>query len=232
MGEDEVSVLCGHCNRNVTASVRATYRWVYDEEFGAFTEWRILQCKSCDRPLLYEAGSEDEPILVRPALHRFPGLPEKWDFVPKMLYPETKVRPAELPGAVTDAYMDVLRVRLVSPNACAAMIRWTLEEVCNDKNVEGKDLNTKLEQLATDGRMPPTLAQMARQLRQLGNKGAHADPDDRIAEADIPIMMDLLEAILEYLYIAPAKVQRVEARLNKSLAKQSRRTDGGNLPPT
>ncbi len=72
---------------------------------------------------------------------------------------------------------------------------------------------------------------MAHQLlRIIGKVGAHADREHAIARSDIPILTDLLEAILEYLYIAPAKVRRAEARLNRGLAKDPGVTDAENLP--
>lgn len=55
---------------------------------------------------------------------------------------------------------------------------------------------------------------MADQLKQLRNLGAHAD-DDEITEEDVPIIIGFLEIILEYLYVAPAKIAAVQARLKK-----------------
>ncbi len=57
---------------------------------------------------------------------------------------------------------------------------------------------------------------MAHQIRQIRNLGAHADEDDEVTGADVPIMLDFLEAILEYLYVAPAKIAAVQVRLKKT----------------
>jgi hypothetical protein len=63
--------------------------------------------------------------------------------------------------------------------------------------------------------IPQTLAEMAQQLRQIRNLGAY-DANDEVTEEDVPIIMDFLEAILEYLYVAPAKIAAVQARLKKT----------------
>jgi hypothetical protein len=49
------------------------------------------------------------------------------------------------------------------------------------------------------------------------NLGAH-DAEDDVTEEDVPIILDFLEAILEYLYVATAKIAAVQARLSKTQA--------------
>jgi hypothetical protein len=53
---------------------------------------------------------------------------------------------------------------------------------------------------------------MAQQLRLIRNLGAH-NAGDEVTEEDVPIILDFLEAILEYLYVAPAKIEVVRQRL-------------------
>ena len=70
--------------------------------------------------------------------------------------------------------------------------------------------------LANDGRIPNTLAEMAQQLKKLRNLGAH-DAEDEVTNEDVPTIISFLEAILKYLYVAPAKIGTVRARLKKSI---------------
>jgi hypothetical protein len=60
------------------------------------------------------------------------------------------------------------------------------------------------------------LAEMAQQLKELRNLGAH-DAEDEVTNEDVPTIISFLEAILEYLYVAPAKIAVVRARLKKSI---------------
>ena len=92
----------------------------------------------------------------------------------------------------------------------------TLEAACNHEKAQGKNLAQKLSFLANDGRIPNTLAEMAQQLKELRNLGAH-DAEDEVTNEDVPTIISFLEAILEYLYVAPAKIGAVRARLKKSI---------------
>ncbi len=75
-------------------------------------------------------------------------------------------------------------------------------------------LADKLKSLADTGRIPQTLVDVALHLRQLGNLGAHFD-EDEVTEKDVLIILDFVELLLEYLYVAPAKIEAVKKRLNK-----------------
>ncbi len=56
--------------------------------------------------------------------------------------------------------------------------------------------------------------------------GAHEDKhEDEVSAEDVPVIFDFVDAILEYLYIAPAKIDAVKARL-------AQRKDGTSVPPT
>jgi hypothetical protein len=53
---------------------------------------------------------------------------------------------------------------------------------------------------------------MTQQLRAIRNLGAHA-AEDEVSESDVPAILDFVGAIVEYLYVAPAKIDAVEERL-------------------
>ena len=89
-----------------------------------------------------------------------------------------------------------------------------MEAACNHEQAQGRTLAQKLNYLAENGRIPNTLAEMARQLKELRNLGAH-DAEDEVTEQDVPIILDFLETILEYLYVAPAKIEAVRTRLTR-----------------
>ncbi len=120
-----------------------------------------------------------------------------------------------LPEPIEKKYKAALRVQDIEPSACAVLAGRTLEAICNYENAIGKSLSEKLNNLVGLERIPKTLAEMAHQLRQIRNLGAH-DAEDEVTEEDVPIILDFLEAILEYLYVAPAKIAAVQARLKKT----------------
>jgi len=131
-----------------------------------------------------------------------------------VLYPG-KTPLTNLPESIEKAYKAALKVQDIEPNSCAVAAGRTLEAVCNYEQIRPGRLADRLKILYSLDRIPKTLAEMTNQLKQLRNLGAHA-ADDEITEEDASIIIGFLEAILEYLYIAPAKVATVKVRLNKT----------------
>ena len=136
----------------------------------------------------------------------------------RILYPGSKKAKTpliNLPKTIERNYFAALKVQDIEPSACAVLVGRTLEAVCNYEKATGKTLSDKVNNLVNSDRIPRTLAEMAHQLRQIRNFGAH-DAEDEVTEEDVPIILDFLEAILEYLYVAPAKIAAVQARLKKA----------------
>lgn len=214
---------CVHCGKQSVFHLRAEgtrygaslpssidiYKIDYDGT--AITTWRILECALCAKPTIVQETVEywfD---------HRYYRAAEIGSVETNVLYPEPKIRTplTNLPEAIEKKYLAALKVQDIEPSACAVLIGRTLEAVCNHEKAEGKTLAVKINNLLTSNRIPKTLAEMAGQIRQIRNLGAH-DAEDEVTDEDVPIILDFLEAILEYLYVAPAKIAAVQARLKKT----------------
>jgi predicted RNA-binding Zn-ribbon protein involved in translation (DUF1610 family) len=127
------------------------------------------------------------------------------------LYPTTRDNSA-LPGRVRQRFDAAHKVRKIDPSFYAVGVRRMLETVANEKKAKGKDLFEKLDDLVSRDLIPAPLARAAHQLRRLGNLGAH-DEEIELEEEDVPAIESLADAILEYLYRAPAKISAVEKSL-------------------
>jgi hypothetical protein len=95
--------------------------------------------------------------------------------------------------------------------------------VCEDRSAGGKDLHSKLQDLATKGEIPTKLVGVADSLRNLRNVGAHAVLGE-LSNAEVPILDDLCKAILEYVYSAPYLAKQAEDRLNSLKTKKTKTT--------
>lgn len=215
-------VRCGHCGKPAVFHERASgtkygevpvnpFKSGYD--FQTVITWRVMECVLCAKPTLVEETVDYN--LDRARLHNLSVVIDSAET--RVLYPETagRIPLTNLPIAVEKAYKGALAVQDIEPNLCAVAAGRTLEAICNHEQVKGKDLKEKLNNLAEADRIPKTLAEMARQLRQIRNLGAHA-AEVEITGLDIPIILHFVEAILEYLYVAPAKIAAVEARLKQT----------------
>ena len=96
----------------------------------------------------------------------------------------------------------------------------TLEAICEYEQARGSSLAERLNHLVAEERIPKTLAEMAHHLRPLRNMGAHLT-EEEIHPEDVPVIIDFVEAILEYLYVAPAKIRAVQERLGRLKTTQS-----------
>ena len=202
MDESEMIMRCGHCGNQTVLKERAIYAYEVDHfldfesdmKGNETTVWRILQCLVCSRPTFQEIYSQEEWCAGNQ----------------KVLYPTSGRNLNPLPEVISRAYEAVLRARYVDPNACAVLAGRALEVMCNYEKVQGRVLADKLRNLADSGRIPQTLAAIASQIKQLRHTSAHAATDE-VRKEDVPIILEFIEAILEYLYVAPAKIANVQA---------------------
>jgi hypothetical protein len=189
----------------------ATYRRVahsYDDDggFEAGESYTMLKCPVCAKPTLNRREFDDTM--------------NDEDWGDEILYPSPEREVRGLPDDVRAEYQSAMLVAPVSPNAFGVLLGRVLDKVCTDRRATGSTLSEKLSDLAARGEMPQNLAEMARQLRQLRNLGAHADLGELTAD-EIPVLKALCTAILEYVYVAPRLVALVEGRVEKLKKKGS-----------
>jgi Domain of unknown function (DUF4145) len=209
---------CNHCG-NITVHLTqqiynhkdddAIHYYMNEEKIDQTNEfaWFIQECMNCKGFLLKEWRSYIDDI------------DDYYHDEYKILYPATKAVSDSLPSAVKKVFEKALNVK-DEPNSFAFLAGQTLESVCRHEQAQGESLYEKLNYLAQKDRIPKTLADMAHQVRLLRNLAVH-DAENEVTEKDVPITLEFLEAILEYLYVAPAKIKAVQERLRKKTTKAS-----------
>lgn len=97
--------------------------------------------------------------------------------------------------------------------ASALMVRRVLEEVCADKQADGKDLNQRIGALGKVIVVPQGLIEAAHDLRLLGNDAAHIEAKtyDNISEEEVSVAIDLAKEILKAVYQYDGLVARMKA---------------------
>jgi uncharacterized protein DUF4145 len=156
----------------------------------------VSQCVACDEVTIAEYFWPDEI-----------GEP----FAERRLFPTARDDSA-VPERVRNRLNTARKVIKSEPSFYAIGIRRMLETVCNVEGAKGDDLFAKLDDLAAKDRIPTLLAEIAYELRKLGNLAAH-DDEVEVAPEDVPLISDLADAILEYLYRAPAKLSAMQSGL-------------------
>ncbi|HJQ39963.1 MAG TPA: DUF4145 domain-containing protein [Thermoanaerobaculia bacterium] len=136
-----------------------------------------------------------------------------------MVYPKPVALGHEVPVAIHQIYAQAAKCKFDAPLAFAILIRKSLEAICDDRGIhkpKGKegDLYHRLRMLQERGDIPSTLAKMTDVLRTLGNTAAHEAPD----EITVPMTWaidEFFRAIVEYVYIAPAKLETFQKRIRQ-----------------
>lgn len=199
---------CGHCGNTAPMKIVAEYddcRLNEDRESGSCWQegniYQLLKCPACDGL-----------IFRRYYFHDMYGDDGYLD--EETLYPNERSGPVGLPDQIERAYAAAKKVRSVDANAFGVLLRRVLELVCLDREASGRTLAAQLQVLAENGEIPAKLVDLTKNLRQLGNVGAHASLG-ALTEAEVPILDDLCRAVLEYVYSAPFLAQKAEDRLRR-----------------
>lgn len=79
--------------------------------------------------------------------------------------------------------------------------------VCRDKKVQTPKLATGINQLVESEDLKSRLAQLAHEVRALGNRGAHEW--ERLSKAEVRSAEALCRAVLEVVYSAPHLITQV-----------------------
>jgi hypothetical protein len=207
---------CGHCGNFAPMIKGATYSTVcpvWDEKNNqAFDEgdiYQILDCPSCKKINLTKTYYHE--------------LQEAFDQEPdvELIFPVDDKLPVGLPDSIKKAFEAALKVRNIDANAYGVLVGRVLEMVCENRNATGKDLNSKLADLATKGEIPNNLVAVANGLRNLRNVGAHASLGE-LTEEEVPILSSLANAILEYVYSAPHLGRMAQEKLDKLKKKRKK----------
>jgi len=210
----EVTITCGNCHNVTSQKVLAQYAepmkdWEWFDEF--YETYLLSRCPACHR-LNLSVGSDMDP--AEP---------------PKVLWPGADRKMSGLTPEIEAAYQAALRVKTIDSNAFGVLCRRLLEMVCIDRRARGHVLVDQLRDLSDKGEIPGRLTEMAQQLRQLGNIGAHASIG-ALTPAEVPFLEDLCRAILEYVYVGPQTIARVQARIDELGKKGS--APAHPAPPT
>jgi hypothetical protein len=92
-----------------------------------------------------------------------------------------------------------------SPVLAGIGLRALIETICKEKNAEGRNLFLKIDDLVAKQILTPTGSTILHKIRTLGNDAAHEVKPH--SEKQLGLAMDVVEHILNDVYIIPSKVE-------------------------
>ena len=214
MAEPNSTFLCCHCGNVAVQVPRFEYtgNLLYEEIDHPYYEpfdFVAYVCSTCSGLNLTGCFRHEQP---EPRHHSSPR-PLLYPTGPFIDPPIHTVDPdSPVPAAISRVYLEAWPLRHRAPSAFANQVRRALEFICANQAAAGDTLHQQLQDLETRGVLPKGLARMAALLRQFGNIGSHATKRD-IDRWDAELIDALFQMILEYVYVGPARIARLEQRM-------------------
>lgn len=196
---------CSHCG-NVTPHKLICEHYTFerlDEDSIADGDYYVSLCTTCDNIIVhlcmdYETQSGE------------PSFNEA-----QIIWPKPKgFRSDAIPVNIIKVYDEALKVKKITPSLFALQIGKALEFLCKEKKAQGKTLSQQIKYLSEKGIIPPTLAKMTNIMKFFRNIAAHAS-ELEIKDWEADVLDDFFNAIMEYVYLAPLKVERLMQRIGK-----------------
>jgi hypothetical protein len=187
-----LAVFCRACGYPSSAYVAGKIIRDGDEDDGPY-ELSLIQCEFCDSPSLVrqDEASEAAPVEVWPDRQR--------------------VLHEEIPRGVRDGVTEARKCFDAGAFlATAVMVRRAIEGFCADQGVNQNTLHRSLQELTLRNVIDARLLEWADGLRVLGNAGAHFT--GQVTKQDVSDALDLIEAMLDYVYVFSAKFEQFKAR--------------------
>jgi hypothetical protein len=123
---------------------------------------------------------------------------------------------ADVPDGIRKAFAEAVTCLAAGcPRAAAVMARRALEAVCAHQGIKEATLAKSVDSLVASGKLVPSLAEWAKEVRLVGNKGAHFDALDEIDANDVSELLSFLEELLKFMYELPADLLRRRNKASK-----------------
>ena len=138
---------------------------------------------------------------------------------PKIRYPVDGIKEIEeFPSAISQAYISAINVYNVREwTATAVLCRRLLEGVAKTilpKEKQSDNLFNQIKALSDYRDLKQPITTLADAIRKGGNLGAHFDLERSPDEETTTLMLDLIESLIEYIFILPKQINHLHEKID------------------
>lgn len=228
MSEKRVKNYCATCDGQTNHDVVGIHSEDGDSyHYHCRTEHAVVKCCGC------------ETVSFRRAFHDFETVfqisEDEWDYdLSVEVYPKKPKGRLDVSGApdpVQNIYGETCRAFSDGSYTLAGIgFRATIEAICNDQGITGKELSTRINNLATKGLISKKDSVRLHSIRFLGNDAAHDIKKPSVAslEAALAIIEHLLTTIYLIDQETKGKLEEVINEYSKFEALLLKKLDGFN----
>lgn len=188
---------CSSCQQNTKHEVLCVHESRGDDDYNFLAQHMVVECRGCGKVSFRYRYQDFE--------HAFPISDDEWD-VPEEIetYPKVLHSHRELdgihrvPDLVSSVYEETLTAIREGAGILAGLgLRGTIEAICNEQNINGRNLEVRISKLATQGLISQKDSERLHAIRFLGNDAAHEiiKPNKRQISAALKIIDHLIVSV-------------------------------------
>ncbi|UXN05010.1 DUF4145 domain-containing protein [Bartonella sp. HY406] len=236
MSHNIIKNYCGDCCNKTNHSILFAKEDLHKGEYRYAESYEIVQCLGCDkksfRKVFYDIEAEyltfDDDWQI----------PEDVTIYPKAIEGHKKIDSlSELPDVVRIIYSEVINALQENSKILAGLgLRATVEAVCNDLKILGRNLEQRINKLASNGYISKTDAERLHGIRFMGNDAAHEIKTPK--DATLSVALQIIEHLIASVYILDKKANgNIETTVSKYelfeelLIKELQKFKGGDEYP-
>lgn len=205
-----IKCYCSVCGVETNHQILSAASEEYDSEYDDYwrSDYYIVKCMGCDQIQFYQEIRdettwiyEDDCQIDKPNTYTFPRS-------------KKLVKPIDiwvLPLALRSLYSETMDcLNRGNFQLAGAGFRAVIEAICLDNNVNGRDLNTKINNLAKQRIVTEKDKENLHAIRFLGNFSIHCI--QRFEEEDLVIVAKIVNAMLTSLYVISGEVEKLTTK--------------------
>ncbi|RXI96544.1 hypothetical protein DS745_22830 [Anaerobacillus alkaliphilus] len=204
----ELKCKCPHCSKNAQFNLKADS---HANRIGMFSKGNCSECKSLTSFVimlshLNEATNDEVKVYIYD--HKMPF--------------EQVENEAKIPGDLVRVYRSALNAhQLQDPFATAVLTKRVFESVMKSflgEKAKGQALSTQVESLSKHLDLTKPLVTLSQLIRPDSHFHQILELDRDLDEDMATLMIELLDGIIEYLYILPSKIELTHDKIQQKLS--------------
>lgn len=212
--KERVKSYCSTCGRDTNHEVIVAHTISHRDDYECEINYQVVSCLGCESVSFRRNFVDIESA--------YPNHDDEWEFpedndvYPKVLQGHVGIEGVlRLPDVVGKIYTEVLTAITEDARILAGLgLRGVVEAVCNDLEITGRSLETRINRLASAGHISKSDSERLHAIRFMGNDAAHEIR--RPHDGALRVALKIVEHLLQSVYILE---KEVEGRLEPTISK-------------